>query len=440
MAKGHRSQIKRERNANKDTRPSAKLSYARVSVQKACFVLDAIRGKDVQTALGILTYNPRYASSLIKKLLESAIANAENNNGMNAENLYIAEAYANGIAYSDADARDYVASVANKDLLEKTFVDYFLSRHEYVKDFYHQKDILDQAEKRIPECMISVNVSNSSEIERQILNNEVDLGIVEGITEWLPVSSTGHLILVGDLLKPSMSDAFMEMFNVVIQLGAIMAVVVIYFHKLNPFSPKKTEKQKLLTWQMWIKVLIASVPAGIVGILFDDILDKLFYKSVPIAVMLIVYGVLFIVVENRNKHTRPSVTKISELSIQMLLIIGVFQMLALIPGTSRSGATIVGALLIGVSREVAAEFTFFLAIPAMFGASFLKLIKFGFHFTGAEFGLLILGCVVSFGLSVIAIKFLMGYIKKHDFKVFGYYRIVLGGLILATSLITKVIA
>lgn len=266
------------------------------------------------------------------------------------------------------------------------------------------------------------------------------LGIVEGITEWLPVSSTGHLILVGDLLKPSMSDAFMEMFNVVIQLGAIMAVVVIYFHKLNPFSPKKTEKQKLLTWQMWIKVLSASVPAGIVGILFDDILDKLFYKSVPIAVMLIVYGVLFIVVENRNKHTRPSVTKISELSIQMLLIIGVFQMLALIPGTSRSGATIVGALLIGVSREVAAEFTFFLAIPAMFGASFLKLIKFGFHFTGAEFGLLILGCVVSFGLSVIAIKFLMGYIKKHDFKVFGYYRIVLGGLILATSLITKVIA
>ena len=266
------------------------------------------------------------------------------------------------------------------------------------------------------------------------------LGIVEGITEWLPVSSTGHLILVGDLLKPSMSDAFMEMFNVVIQLGAIMAVVVIYFHKLNPFSPKKTEKQKLLTWQMWIKVLIASVPAGIVGVLFDDILDKLFYKSVPIAVMLIVYGVLFIVVENRNKHTRPSVTKISELSIQMLLIIGVFQMLALIPGTSRSGATIVGALLIGVSREVAAEFTFFLAMPAMFGASFLKLIKFGFHFTGVEFGLLILGCVVSFGLSVIAIKFLMGYIKKHDFKVFGYYRIVLGGLILATSLITKVIA
>ena len=167
-----------------------------------------------------------------------------------------------------------------------------------------------------------------------------------------------------------MSDAFMEMFNVVIQLGAIMAVVVIYFHKLNPFSPKKTEKQKLLTWQMWIKVLIASVPAGIVGILFDDILDKLFYKSVPIAVMLIVYGVLFIVVENRNKHTRPSVTKISELSIQMLLIIGVFQMLALIPGTSRSGATIVGALLIGVSREVAAELHFSLLSGDVWGKLF----------------------------------------------------------------------
>ena len=221
------------------------------------------------------------------------------------------------------------------------------------------------------------------------------LGIVEGITEWLPVSSTGHLILVGDVLKPSMSDAFMEMFNVVIQLGAIMAVVVLYFHKLNPFSPRKTSKQKMLTWQMWIKVLIASVPAGIVGLLFNDILDKLFYKPFPVAVMLIVYGVLFIIVENRNVGRKPSVRRISELSVSMLIWIGIFQMLALIPGTSRSGATIVGALIIGVSREVAAEFTFFLAIPAMFGASLLKLVKFGFHFTGAEFGLLILGCLVS---------------------------------------------
>ena len=196
----------------------------------------------------------------------------------------------------------------------------------------------------------------------------------------------------------------------------------------------------MLTWQMWIKVLIGSVPAGIVGIFFNDILDEIFYKPLPVAIMLIVYGVLFIIVEKHNAGKKPSVTKISQLSVQMLLWIGFFQMLALIPGTSRSGATIVGALLIGVSREVAAEFTFFLAIPAMFGASLLKLIKFGFHFTGAEFGLLLLGCIVSFGLSVIAIKFLMGYIKQHDFKVFGYYRIVLGALIILWTIIQTVIA
>lgn len=266
------------------------------------------------------------------------------------------------------------------------------------------------------------------------------LGIVEGITEWLPVSSTGHLILVGDLLKPGVSDEFMEMFNVVIQLGAIMAVVVLYFHKLNPFSKRKTKKQRMLTWQMWIKVLIASVPAAIVGLLFNDLLDELFYKPFPVAVMLIVYGVLFIVVESRNKGRRPEVTKISQLSIQMLLWIGLFQMLALIPGTSRSGATIVGALLIGVARETAAEFTFFLAIPVMFGASFLKILKFGFHFTGTEFGLLMLGCLISFGVSVVAIKFLMGYIKQHDFKVFGYYRIILGGIIVIVSIIQMIIA
>ena len=191
---------------------------------------------------------------------------------------------------------------------------------------------------------------------------------------------------------------------------------------------------------MWIKVLIGSVPAGIVGILFNDILDEIFYKPLPVAIMLIVYGVLFIIVEKHNAGKKPSVTKISQLSVQMLLWIGFFQMLALIPGTSRSGATIVGALLIGVSREVAAEFTFFLAIPAMFGASLLKLIKFGFHFTGAEFSLLMLGCIVSFGLSVIAIKFLMGYIKQHDFKVFGYYRIVLGVLIILWTIVQTVIA
>lgn len=266
------------------------------------------------------------------------------------------------------------------------------------------------------------------------------LGIVEGITEWLPVSSTGHLILADALLKTSLSEAFMEMFDVVIQLGAIMAVVVIYFHKLNPFSPRKTKKQKMLTWQMWIKVAIACVPAAVVGLLFNDILDAIFYKPFPVAVMLIVYGVLFIVVENRNKGQKPVVTKISQLSLSMLLWIGFFQMLALIPGTSRSGATIVGALLIGVSREVAAEFTFFLAIPVMFGASFLKLLKFGLAFTAAEFGYLMLGCVVSFVMSIVAIKFLMDYIKKNDFKVFGYYRIVLGSSIVLSTIIKMIIA
>ena len=260
------------------------------------------------------------------------------------------------------------------------------------------------------------------------------LGIVEGITEWLPVSSTGHLILVGDLLQPGMSDEFMEMFNVVIQLGAIMAVVVLYFHKLNPFSPRKSKKQKMLTWQMWIKVAIASVPAAIVGLLFNDYLDAIFYKPVPVAIMLIVYGVLFIIIEDKHRGKQPKVTRISQLTLKMLLWIGVFQMLALIPGTSRSGATIVGALLIGVSRETAAEFTFFLAIPVMFGASLLKLLKFGFAFSAAEFGFLMLGCIVSFGVSIFAIKFLMGYIKQHDFKVFGYYRIALGVLILIVSI------
>ena len=260
------------------------------------------------------------------------------------------------------------------------------------------------------------------------------LGIVEGITEWLPVSSTGHLILVGNVLKPGLSDAFMEMFNVVIQLGAIMAVVVLYFHKLNPFSPKKTQKQKLLTWQMWIKVLIGSVPAGIVGILFNDILDEIFYKPLPVAIMLIVYGVLFIIVEKHNAGKKPSVTKISQLSVQMLLWIGFFQMLALIPGTSRSGATIVGALILGVSRTVAAEFTFVLAIPVMFGASLLKLVKFGLNFTGTEAIILLIGMVTAFVSSIIVIQFLMGYIKKHDFKVFGYYRIVLGILVILYAL------
>lgn len=266
------------------------------------------------------------------------------------------------------------------------------------------------------------------------------LGIVEGITEWLPVSSTGHLILVDEFLKLGQSDAFIEMFNVVIQLGAIMAVVVIYFNKLNPFSSKKTEKQKMMTIQIWIKVLIGSVPAAIVGLLFNDIIDKVLYHWYVVAAMLIVYGVLFIIVENYQKGKTPKVTRLSQLTVPMLLIIGVFQMLALVPGTSRSGATIVGALLIGVSRSVAAEFTFFLAIPVMFGASLLKLIKFGFAFTAMEAGLLILGMAVSFGVSVVAIKFLMKYIKSHDFKVFGYYRIVLGVIVFLYFAIAALLA
>lgn len=256
------------------------------------------------------------------------------------------------------------------------------------------------------------------------------LGIVEGITEWLPISSTGHLILVEEFIKLDMSESFLSMFNVVIQLGAIMAVVLIYFHKLNPFSPKKTEKQKMLTLQLWVKVLIASVPAAIIGLLFDDFIDEHLMNYVVVAITLILYGVAFIVVEKRHENAKPAVKRLSDLTIPMVLIIGCFQVLALIPGTSRSGATIIGGLIIGAARGVAAEFTFFLAIPVMFGASFLKIIKFGFHFTGMEVFLLLLGCVVSFAVSIFAIKFLMQYIKNHDFKVFGYYRIVLGVIVL----------
>ena len=265
-------------------------------------------------------------------------------------------------------------------------------------------------------------------------------GIVEGITEWLPISSTGHLILMEEFLKLDQSKEFFDMFNVVIQLGAILAVVVIYFHKLNSFSPRKTEKQKVMTWRLWIKVLIGSIPAGVIGILFNDFIEEKFNNAYVVAAMLIVYGILFIVIENYQKDREPKVKKISQLTIPMLLIIGLFQMLAMIPGTSRSGATIVGALLLGVSRAVATEFTFFLAIPAMFGASAVKLIHFGLSFTAMQLFLLILGMVVSFAVSIVAIKFLMRYIKKHDFKVFGYYRIVLGIIVLLYFGVTALLA
>lgn len=264
------------------------------------------------------------------------------------------------------------------------------------------------------------------------------LGIVEGITEWLPISSTGHLILVDEFVKLGASEAFKEMFNVVIQLGAIMAVVVLYFHKLNPFSPKKSRKQKVHTIQLWMKVVVACIPAGVLGILLDDWMEEHLHNYVVVSLMLVIYGVLFIVVENWNKKNTPTVTKLSELSYKTALIIGGFQVLSLVPGTSRSGATILGALLIGVSRYVAAEFTFFLAIPVMFGASGIKILKFvkdGGGFTGMEASMLIVGCVVAFFVSVFAIKFLMGYIKKNYFKVFGYYRIILGVLVLAYFLV-----
>ncbi len=256
------------------------------------------------------------------------------------------------------------------------------------------------------------------------------IGIVEGITEWLPISSTGHMILLDEFIKLNVSDAFMEMFRVVIQLGAIMAVVVLYFNKLNPFSNKKNKEEKKDTINLWGKVLAASIPAAIIGLLFDDKIDQVFYNYVVVAIMLIVYGILFIVVENYNKGKKPKIETLKELTYKTALIIGVFQILALIPGTSRSGATILGAILIGTSRSVAAEFTFFLAIPVMFGASLLKLLKFGMAFSGIEILILLIGMITAFIVSIFAIKFLMKYIKNNDFKAFGYYRIVLGVIVL----------
>lgn len=256
------------------------------------------------------------------------------------------------------------------------------------------------------------------------------LGIVEGITEWLPISSTGHMILVNEFIKLNVTEEFWEMFQVVIQLGAILAVVVLYFSKLNPFSLKKTANEKKDTWTLWFKVIVAALPAALIGLPFDDLIDNLFYNYTTVAIMLIVYGVLFILVEKWNKGKEPVTTDLNSLTYKTALFIGIFQILALIPGTSRSGATIIGAMLIGCSRYVAAEFTFFLAIPVMFGASLLKLLKFGLAFTSTELMILVLGMITAFVVSVLAIKFLMGYIKKNDFKVFGYYRIVLGVLVL----------
>ena len=270
------------------------------------------------------------------------------------------------------------------------------------------------------------------------------LGIVEGITEWLPISSTGHMILVDEFLSLNTSDAFKDLFFVVIQLGAILAVVVIYWKRLIPFSFKKGFRLDNEKISMWFKILVASIPAGVVGILFDDVFTALFYNYQTVAIMLIIFGILFIVIENKNKHHRPRVNSISRINYPLAFAIGVFQLIAAVfPGTSRSGATIVGALMLGVSRTVAAEFTFFLAIPAMFGASALKLVKFfmaGQVMTGGEIAILIVGMVVAFIVSVIAIRLLMNYIKKNDFKVFGWYRIILGIIVLIYFAATNFIA
>ena len=258
------------------------------------------------------------------------------------------------------------------------------------------------------------------------------LGLVEGITEWLPVSSTGHMILVDEFIKLNVSDEFRSMFLVVIQLGAILAVVVMFWKKLWPFGMK--EKKLLIKkpiFTMWFKVLVACIPAAIVGLLFDEELEALFYNWQTVSVMLILVGICFIVIENYNKKRTPKINSIAEITYPIAFYIGLFQLIAAIfPGTSRSGATIVGALLLGVSRTVAAEFTFFLAVPVMFGASALKLVQYGFSYTGQEIAILLVGLVTAFVVSLFIIKFLMSYIKKHDFKVFGWYRIVLGVVVI----------
>ncbi len=255
------------------------------------------------------------------------------------------------------------------------------------------------------------------------------LGIVEGVTEWLPISSTGHMLLVDEFIKMNMSESFKEMFFVVIQLGAILAVVLLFWNKMFPFSFKDGFGIREDIFGMWFKVAVACIPSAL-GFVLDDYLEAYLGTPFVISLMLILYGVLFIVIENWNRNRRPRIKNLAQIGYGTAIAIGFFQVLAMIPGTSRSGATIVGALLLGVSRVAAAEFTFFLAVPTMFGASLYKLYKFGFDFTGAELATLGLGMLVAFIVSIFVIQFLMGYIKKHDFKVFGWYRIILGGILL----------
>ena len=260
------------------------------------------------------------------------------------------------------------------------------------------------------------------------------IGVVQGITEWLPISSTGHMILVDEFLQLHVTKEFMDMFLVVIQFGSILAVLVLFFHKLNPFSSGKSLAEKRETLNIWGKVIVGSIPAAVLGLLINDFLEEHLYNYQTVALMLIVYGVLFILLENRNNRRRPRIHTLEQLDYKTAFLMGSFQVLAMIPGTSRSGSTILGAMLIGASRFVAAEFSFFLAIPVMFGASGLRIVKYGletgFAMSGTEWMVLLTGLVVAFLVSLAAIRFLMGFIKKHDFKPFGYYRIVLGLLVL----------
>ena len=259
----------------------------------------------------------------------------------------------------------------------------------------------------------------------------VILGVVEGLTEWLPISSTGHMILVDEFIKLDVTKQFMDMFLVVIQLGAILAVVVLNFEKLNPFSSWKSRQEKRDTVELWKKVIVATLPAGIIGLMLNKFMEEHLMTAPVVATTLIFYGILLIIIENYNKRRHPRVTDLRNLDYKTALIIGFFQVLSLVPGTSRSGATIIGGLLFGASRYVATEFTFFLAIPVMFGASFLKMVKFGIHYTGAEVLILVLGMVTAFIVSILSIRFLLSYIKTNDFKAFGWYRIVLGIVVIA---------
>lgn len=256
------------------------------------------------------------------------------------------------------------------------------------------------------------------------------LGIVQGITEWLPISSTGHMILVDELITLNVTPEFREMFLVVIQLASVLAVILLYFHELNPIAPSKSRDQKEETWNIWFKVIVGVIPAGVMGLLFDDLIDQYFFNWLTVAIMLIVYGIAFIIIEHYNKGRTFPIQTWKSLSYKTAFLIGCFQVLALIPGTSRSGATIVGALLIGTARPIAAKFSFFLSIPVMLGASLLKLLGFGLSFTTGELTILLVGCLVSFAVSVIAIKFLMAYIRRNDFTAFGWYRIVVGIIVI----------